>query len=145
MPELKWRKVNCRVGKQLGHRHGEDRDLTEIWDMIQYYSLFCEGFLNSGNHKLPTLGTREWGEAIFPCPSALTDFSEQHSTPSGGWSHLTKPCPTAPTILEKICLRHSAAGPTPRRPAQTTHMHQLYLIIECSKSSVPVEIDLALF
>ena len=67
------------------------------------------------------------------CPSELNNAT------SGKQSHYTKPCSPVSSgtyPLGHVYQRIRAAGPTPRRPAQTPHPHQIsdYKVLQSSSS-----------
>ena len=92
----------------------------------------CLLFLKSDRCELATLGTRVGGTPFCHChsssPPALMNFSE-HSTPQWRQEPPTPPaplCPAGASSLGQVRLRVSAAGPSRRRPAQTSPTHQVY-------------------
>ena len=72
-PEIKHRGTALMVVRQLRHRQGENRDLTQSGDCL----LFCMYFLKSS--ELP--GTTEKGNAIFLLPTCTDwlQWATEHS------------------------------------------------------------------
>lgn len=120
VPEIKHRSTVLPDTNSLDTGQGQGSDGSQ-GDKKKDCSLFCEGFLNSCGCELPTLELTEWGDAIAPHPSRLTDFSEQHSGPQWRLETLTPSLtplhPTSTSLLGRVILRTSAAGSSPRRPA----------------------------
>ena len=91
--------------------------------------LFALWFSEEGQVWTPLSGweSRATSWTLAPMhPSALIKFNEQNSARSIPLH------PSGATPLGEVCLRISTAGPTPRRPAQTPHTHQVYWSLRAS-------------
>ena len=79
--------------RQIKHRQGEGRDLTEAW--VTRGEIVPPSVKTSSTAvgtKYPPWG-REWADAIVYPLISTANFREQYSTHSGGLSHLLQDLP----------------------------------------------------
>lgn len=109
--------MGCLAGRQLRHRQGEAGIGRSRGEKRGDYFLFSEGFLKkSGTSSLPQ--GKENGVRLFlPCPLALTEVSEEHSTTKWRPEPLTQSptllYPAIASLLGQGHLRIRKAAPPP--------------------------------
>ena len=80
-----------------------------------------------------------------PHPPAQLDFSKQHSTTSGGWSCLHQtplPAPCRCFVARECQTVNQDSGPLPQRTSTGLPHVPSLLIIECSKASASVQVEI---
>lgn len=110
--------------RKIEHRQGEYRVLTETRE-TRVISALLWGLTEEWRHKFSAPGIERRVLPYSSHPSVLKAFREQVESRAA----YTKPaflCTGGAFPLGQVHLRISTTGPSPRRPAQTTHSHQVY-------------------